>query len=289
MVVSNSETCDQLLVADESICNGVVPHPYLPVFASYGIDSDTKIWATRMTSRTLLDHRVLCSTLEKNLRQILETSFSEKPVLDISNFRELVRHLRCPEKIGPDYLPDYPSDLFVLRGRGPTAIELADASYQAMKQGDFHLSRARSEKNDDTLMSSNRRVNFIDEAICALLKAKRYVHASLKLLNSNSESQSSDEDDSNEAEDSDAEPSLSNERDDASDDNDEGCIGSSGTLSCSFHDCTAVDQAISCEASHRTLLSRCNDLLATIQTSLSAAISFKDAPDSSRVATTSKL
>jgi WD repeat-containing protein 42A len=32
--------------ADSTVCNGVVPHPYLPVLASYGIDSTVKIWGT---------------------------------------------------------------------------------------------------------------------------------------------------------------------------------------------------------------------------------------------------
>ena len=33
-----------LLDADSSICNGVVPHPHLPVLGSYGIESSFKIW-----------------------------------------------------------------------------------------------------------------------------------------------------------------------------------------------------------------------------------------------------
>eukprot|EP01038_Epipyxis_sp_PR26KG_P010156 gene10156-13663_t len=38
--------CDvvNVLKADSRTCNGVVPHPYYPIFASYGIDSDVKIW-----------------------------------------------------------------------------------------------------------------------------------------------------------------------------------------------------------------------------------------------------
>ena len=31
--------------ADDHICNGVIPHPYLPRLASYGIDSEIKLWA----------------------------------------------------------------------------------------------------------------------------------------------------------------------------------------------------------------------------------------------------
>jgi len=33
-----------VIQADGRTCNGVIPHPYLPVLASYGIDSDVKLW-----------------------------------------------------------------------------------------------------------------------------------------------------------------------------------------------------------------------------------------------------
>ena len=33
-----------LLKADHSTCNGIVPHPTLPFFATYGIDSTAKLW-----------------------------------------------------------------------------------------------------------------------------------------------------------------------------------------------------------------------------------------------------
>eukprot|EP00934_Nitzschia_sp_Nitz4_P004638 Nitzschia sp. Nitz4//scaffold197_size40390//30718//39231//NITZ4_007521-RA/size40390-augustus-gene-0.11-mRNA-1//1//CDS//3329540496//4628//frame0 len=33
-----------LLNADRSTCNGVIPHPTLPIFISYGIDSNAKLW-----------------------------------------------------------------------------------------------------------------------------------------------------------------------------------------------------------------------------------------------------
>ena len=33
-----------VLVADERTCNGAVPHPLYPLLASYGIDSDVKLW-----------------------------------------------------------------------------------------------------------------------------------------------------------------------------------------------------------------------------------------------------
>lgn len=32
-------------IADENQCNGVVPHPHLPILVSYGIDSNAKLWS----------------------------------------------------------------------------------------------------------------------------------------------------------------------------------------------------------------------------------------------------
>ena len=33
-----------MLAADGCTCNGIIPHPSLPVFATYGIDSTAKLW-----------------------------------------------------------------------------------------------------------------------------------------------------------------------------------------------------------------------------------------------------
>jgi len=41
---SNSGSVVSLLTADSCTCNGVIPHPSLPLFASYGIDSTAKLW-----------------------------------------------------------------------------------------------------------------------------------------------------------------------------------------------------------------------------------------------------
>lgn len=30
---------------DNRTCNGAIPHPYLPILGTYGIDSDVKLWA----------------------------------------------------------------------------------------------------------------------------------------------------------------------------------------------------------------------------------------------------
>ena len=45
--VSNNYRCCEVvnyLKADSRTCNGVIPHPFAPYLASYGIDSDAKVW-----------------------------------------------------------------------------------------------------------------------------------------------------------------------------------------------------------------------------------------------------
>ena len=44
-----SGTVVSLIKADNSTCNGIQPHPYLPFFVTYGIDSTAKLW--RATSQ----------------------------------------------------------------------------------------------------------------------------------------------------------------------------------------------------------------------------------------------
>eukprot|EP00549_Striatella_unipunctata_P007589 CAMPEP_0118686872 /NCGR_PEP_ID=MMETSP0800-20121206/8059_1 /TAXON_ID=210618 ORGANISM="Striatella unipunctata, Strain CCMP2910" /NCGR_SAMPLE_ID=MMETSP0800 /ASSEMBLY_ACC=CAM_ASM_000638 /LENGTH=779 /DNA_ID=CAMNT_0006583975 /DNA_START=91 /DNA_END=2430 /DNA_ORIENTATION=+ len=47
-----------LLKADNSTCNGVVPHPFLPFFITYGIDSTAKLWrATLPVDQNVDDSR----------------------------------------------------------------------------------------------------------------------------------------------------------------------------------------------------------------------------------------
>ena len=45
-LTSNLPLFDTTLYTDKVVCNGVIPHPYLPALASYGIDNDVKIWAS---------------------------------------------------------------------------------------------------------------------------------------------------------------------------------------------------------------------------------------------------
>ena len=58
-------TVASLLSADSHVCNGVVPHPTLPIFITYGIDSTAKIWRATMPvdpdSNDSGDHRALVS------------------------------------------------------------------------------------------------------------------------------------------------------------------------------------------------------------------------------------
>ena len=62
-------TVVSLMSADTSTCNGVVPHPYLPFFITYGIDSTARIWrATTPVDPSVNDSnkgRALCAQDEK--------------------------------------------------------------------------------------------------------------------------------------------------------------------------------------------------------------------------------
>ena len=44
---TDSGRLTNLLTADDRTCNGVIPHPVFPLLASYGIDSDVKLWCCR--------------------------------------------------------------------------------------------------------------------------------------------------------------------------------------------------------------------------------------------------
>lgn len=43
------------LNADHSTCNGVIPHPSLPFFITYGIDSTAKLWRATVPVDSELD------------------------------------------------------------------------------------------------------------------------------------------------------------------------------------------------------------------------------------------
>jgi hypothetical protein len=69
----------RVLEADEHACNGIVPHPHLPLLASYGIDSQAKLWApspeqappahdTQVEQDALLEHNLACVYSSAQLR-----------------------------------------------------------------------------------------------------------------------------------------------------------------------------------------------------------------------------
>lgn len=55
-------TVAAFLAADQSTCNGVIPHPTLPFFVTYGIDSTAKLWrATTPVDRDADDSPLVSS------------------------------------------------------------------------------------------------------------------------------------------------------------------------------------------------------------------------------------
>lgn len=57
-----------LLKADMSTCNGIIPHPTLPVFVTYGISSTAKLWRATIPVDDGDDDSVNVSTEEKRNR-----------------------------------------------------------------------------------------------------------------------------------------------------------------------------------------------------------------------------
>ena len=97
-------TVASLLSADTHVCNGVVPHPTLPVFVSYGIDSTAKVWrATPPVARESSDSDSHRSTVSRS------RPYQMSPVA--KNFEQVQQ--RCgiftdaPAQmvVFPDYIP----------------------------------------------------------------------------------------------------------------------------------------------------------------------------------------
>jgi hypothetical protein len=55
-------TVVSLLNADHSTCNGVIPHPTLPIFITYGIDSTAKLWRATIPISQNVDDSPFVST-----------------------------------------------------------------------------------------------------------------------------------------------------------------------------------------------------------------------------------
>ena len=62
-----------LLNADHSTCNGVIPHPTLPLFVTYGIDSTAKLWRGTVPIDSDVDDSPEVSTLQVQV-EIIRTS-----------------------------------------------------------------------------------------------------------------------------------------------------------------------------------------------------------------------
>lgn len=110
-----------LLKADETVANGTAPHPFLPMLASYGIESTVKIWCVGGEAEGTKDTCLLSKrdeVIESNLRRVL-TPLSPRYrggfCRNIKAFRQRAQYLRSPDgwRWGEieGYLPSYVSDL----------------------------------------------------------------------------------------------------------------------------------------------------------------------------------
>mmetsp|Transcript_18979 Transcript_18979/g.52941 ORF Transcript_18979/g.52941 Transcript_18979/m.52941 type:complete len:1319 (+) Transcript_18979:207-4163(+) len=100
--------------ADQSTCNGVVPHPTLPIFITYGIDSTAKLWR----ATTPVDSEVDDSAVgrRKHFRMTQERSYEMTPT--VSHWGEVRSILEMMSSEGVEVFPDQiPSIKALRRGR----------------------------------------------------------------------------------------------------------------------------------------------------------------------------
>jgi len=110
--------------ADQSTCNGVVPHPTLPIFVTYGIDSTAKLWR----ATTPVDSEVDDSAIgrRKHFRLTQERHYKMTPtVRNWGEVKSILANLDLREAGGcsvePDIYPDQIPCSKVLLHRGRLA------------------------------------------------------------------------------------------------------------------------------------------------------------------------
>jgi tetratricopeptide (TPR) repeat protein len=108
--------------ADQSTCNGVVPHPILPIFVTYGIDSTAKLWRSTIPVDSEVDDSAIGR--RKHFRIIQERSYKMTPtVRNWGEVKSILENLdlrdagRTSEEsdIYPDQIPC--SKVLLRRGR----------------------------------------------------------------------------------------------------------------------------------------------------------------------------
>ena len=98
--------------ADQSTCNGVVPHPTLPIFVTYGIDKTAKLWRSTIPVDSEVDDSAIGR--RKHFRMTQERSYKMTPtvrnwgevqsILENLDLREAGRISDEPD-IYPDQIP----------------------------------------------------------------------------------------------------------------------------------------------------------------------------------------
>jgi tetratricopeptide (TPR) repeat protein len=108
--------------ADQSTCNGVVPHPTLPIFVTYGIDSTAKLWRSTIPVDSDVDDSAIGR--RKHFRLTQERSYTMTPtVRNWGEVQSILENLALREAgtfseesdIYPDQIPC--SKVLIRRGR----------------------------------------------------------------------------------------------------------------------------------------------------------------------------
>jgi hypothetical protein len=104
-------------LADNSTCNGVIPHPILPVFATYGIDSTAKLWRASLPVDAGIDDSAVGRRQHSRTRpyEMSPTVRSWDQVKSILDNLDLHDDGIFQTKIFPDHIPS--TKISMRRGR----------------------------------------------------------------------------------------------------------------------------------------------------------------------------
>ena len=110
--------------ADQSTCNGVVPHPTLPIFVTYGIDSTAKLWRSTIPVDSEVDDSAIGR--RKHFRMTQERYYKMTPtVRNWGEVKSILANLDLREGGGfsaePNIYPDQIPSSKVLLHRGRLA------------------------------------------------------------------------------------------------------------------------------------------------------------------------
>ncbi|KAL3923703.1 MAG: hypothetical protein SGILL_001502 [Bacillariaceae sp.] len=142
-------TVSSFWMADNSTCNGVIPHPTLPVFVTYGIDSTAKLWRSTVPVNRDTDDSVVGRRQHSRIRkyEMSPTVRSWDQVECVLENLDLRHGGQDQTEIFPDHIPS--TKVLMRRGRlARTWMRDAESSGGGPRIGNDLLNLERTLKDN---------------------------------------------------------------------------------------------------------------------------------------------